>query len=399
LRLGLVAITTGLALAAGCTSSEAEPVGDPGGRGRLLVLGEEGAITTILPDGSHPIELAPAGMTRTQPTWSPDGQRVAWTEAGDDHPPSLVVAAATGRELSRDPSPFMAVYISWDPRGERIALSGIDPESGDQLLALADPGKSLEVIDRGAPMWLDWSEDGSRLLAHIEDRFEVVTVEDGARTAVPASGRFRVGIHSGDDLVFAQGEEVGEVLVLGSSDGTVHRQLLRMGSPTAFVSDPNTRRLAVMSLPSPSTLALSREAPGPVPILESNRLVVVDLGDGGLAEVVRGRAVAWFWSPGGDRLLYCTLRLDDSTLSWQVWDGEESVGYQSFIPTGIFGRDYLAYFDQFARSVRFWAPDGSAFVYAGGSSLEDRGIWVQTLGEAMPVRVSAGEVAVWSPGS
>jgi hypothetical protein len=397
LRLGLVAVITGLVLAAACTSSEAEPVTD--GRGRLLVMGEEGAITTILPDGTHPIELAPAGMSRTQPTWSPDGRRVAWTESGDDGRPSLVVVAATGKELSRDPSPFMAVYISWDPGGERIALSGIEPESGDQLLALADPGKSLEVIDRGAPMWLDWNEDGSRLLAHIEDRFEVITVEGGARTPVPAGGRFRVGIHAGDDLVFAQAEEVGEVLVLGRTDGSVHRRLLRMGSPTAFVSDPNTRRLAVMSVPSPSTLALSREEPGPVPILESNRLVVVDLGDGGLSEVARGRAVAWFWSPGGDLLLYCILQPENSTLSWQVWNGEGSVEYQSFIPTGIYGRDYLAYFDQFARSLSFWAPDGSAFVYAGGSSLEDRGIWVQTLGEAAPVQVSPGVVAVWSPGS
>ena len=68
-----------------------------------------------------------------------------------------------------------------------------------------------------------------------------------------------------------------------------------------------------------------------------------------------------------------------------------------FSPTGLFGRDYLAYFDQFALSISLWAPDGSAFAYAGGSSLEDAGIWVQKVEGGDPIRVSPGEVVLWSP--
>lgn len=83
-------------------------------------------------------------------------------------------------------------------------------------------------------------------------------------------------------------------------------------------------------------------------------------------------------------------------MQWHTWDGLESTSYRTFLPTGVFGRDYLAYFDQYARSHSFWAPDGSAFVYAGGTDLTNRGIWVQPVSEAPPVRVALGEVATWS---
>ncbi|MGH8913319.1 MAG: hypothetical protein ACRDZM_02245, partial [Acidimicrobiia bacterium] len=96
---------------------------------------------------------------------------------------------------------------------------------------------------------------------------------------------------------------------------------------------------------------------------------------------------------------YSTLGFVDGVerLQWHTWDGERSTSYRAFSPTGIFGRDYLAFFDQFALSISLWAPDSSAFAYAGGSSLEDAGIWVQRIGGGDPVRVSPGVMALWSP--
>lgn len=199
--------------------------------------------------------------------------------------------------------------------------------------------------------------------------------------------------------MFAKGNDVGEVLVVGGIDGSLQTELLRVGSPTAFVVDPAERRLAVMSTPSASTLALTEVEPGPIQVLEANRLVVVDLTAGEVTEVARGRAVAWFWSPDGERLLYSTQVDHEGTirLQWHAWDGSRSTSYRTFIPTGVFGRDYLAFFDQFARSHSFWAPDGSAFVYAGGTDSSNRGIWVQPVAGDGPVRVALGEIASWSP--
>ncbi len=369
--------------------------------GRLLVLEDDFSLSTMLPDGRGRIEVAKAhrDVVRTQPTWSHDGERIAWTEVWRETEAFLVTASAGGEELTRDLVPFAAVYLAWDPLGRRIAFSGTDPNDGRLFLALAQPGRSVEVIDEGAPMWIDWSGDGSELLVHIDGRVELISVGGGQRHTVPVEGGFRVGLHLGDRFVFTGAEEVGEMLTIGNFDGVASTGLLRVGQPTAFVVDRQHTRLAVMSVASSSTQALSRESPGELPVLAPNRLVVVDLAEGKLVEVAEGRAVAWSWSPDGTRLLYSTIdrEANDGTLRWHIWDGEFSDPYQRFIPTGVFGRDYLAFFDQFDRSLTFWSPDGEAFVYAGGSDEDDRGVWVQKLGEAAAVRVSHGEVAVWSP--
>ena len=125
---------------------------------------------------------------------------------------------------------------------------------------------------------------------------------------------------------------------------------------------------------------------------------MVETSDGDIEEVSPRRNIAWFWSPDGQRLLYSTVEAVDGVerLRWHTWDGQETTSYRPFSPTGLFGRDYLAYFDQFALSMSLWAPDSSAFAYAGGSNLEDAGIWVQEVEGGDPVRVSR-EVALWSP--
>jgi hypothetical protein len=394
-----------------CTAAPTGPsplIGDPGGLGalpgQLLVLGEDGGIFVVRPDGTDRRDLAVAQATsagsdevvRSQPTWSPDGTRAAWTESARGAN-FLVTATADGAEQTRTPIPFPAVYLAWDPTGARLALSGND-EDGSLKLTVSMPGDPLDVIDEGAPMWIDWHPRGSELLVHVEDRFESISIDGDSRRSIAADGEFRVGIHAGDGLIFAMSGDVGEVLVFGDRDGSVRTELLLVGDPTAFVMDPAGTRLAVMSTPSASTLALSGVESHEIEVLDPNRLVVIDLDNPEPIEVARARAVAWFWSPAGDRLLYSTqVEVDGTTrLQWHTWDGSKSTSYRTFLPTGVFGRDYLAFFDQYARSHSFWAPDGSAFVYAGGTDLTNRGIWVQPISEAPPVRVALGEVATWS---
>jgi hypothetical protein len=399
-------------VAAACTGSARPPTtlpqplpGDAGSLstvpGKLLVLDAEHTISIIRPDGSDYRRLAgadPGIEARTQPTWSPDGGRVAWTERMVDGASSLITASTRGEILTRDPAPFLAVYLAWDPTGQAIALSGHD-EEGRLQLGLSHPGTGVTTIDEGAPLWLDWGPDGTELLLHVEDRLELVPIDGTERQAIGHAGRFRVGLHAGDALLYAQGGATGEVLVVGDRAGSVRRELLRVGDPTAFVSDPAGERIAVMSAPSAATQAMARVEGGDPPVLDPNRLVIVHLADGTVQEVVRGRAVAWFWSPDGNRLLYSTIVYDQENLPlrWYVWDGQSSAVYATFTPTGVFGRDYLAFFDQFDRSLTLWAPDGSAFVYAGGSSLEDSGVWVQPVAEESPVRVARGTMASWSP--
>ena len=89
-------------------------------------LGTENEITTMRPDGSDPVTLAEPDpdIERTQPTWSPDGSKVAWTERRADQETYLLVADSDGGDVIEWPSPLLAVYIAWGPDGEHLALTG-----------------------------------------------------------------------------------------------------------------------------------------------------------------------------------------------------------------------------------------------------------------------------------
>ena len=368
--------------------------------GRLLVLGTDGEITTMRPNGSDPVTLAEPDpdIERTQPTWSPDGSRVAWTERRSNEETYLLVADSDGGNMIEWSSPLLAVYIAWSPDGEHLALTGSQGQ-GDLLLAIAGPDEDIQVIDQGAPVYFDWAPNGTELLARVSGRFEYLAIDGSGRETIPTTGEFRLGAHVAESLLLGTGRDVGEALALANRQGGIERELLRYAVPMAFVADETGSRVAVMSRDSPESQELSRLEETDLPIIDPERLFVVTTSDGHLEEVSRARNISWFWSPDGQDLLYSTVGAVDGTerLQWHTWDGEETKSYAPFSPTGLFARDYLAYFDQFALSISLWAPDGSAFAYAGGNSLEDAGIWVQKVEGGDPVRVSAGEVAIWSP--
>ena len=369
--------------------------------GRLLVLGTDSEITTMRPDGSDAVILAEPDpdIERSQPTWSPDGSRVAWTERRSDDETFLLVADSDGGDVTEWPSPLLAVYIAWSPDGKHLALTG-SQDMGDLLLAIAGPDGEIRVIDQGAPVYFDWAPDGAEVLARVSGRFEYLAIDGSDRETVPATGEFRLGAHVAESVLLGNGRDVGEALALANRQGEIERELLRYAAPMAFVADEAGSRVAVMSRGSPESQALSRLEETDLPIIDAERLFVVTTSDGDLEEVSRAQNIAWFWSPDGRDLLYSTVGAVDGIerLQWHIWDGDETKSYRPFSPTGLFGRDYLAYFDQFALSISLWAPDGSAFAYAGGNSLEDAGIWVQKVEGGDPVRVSPGEVALWSPG-
>jgi hypothetical protein len=368
--------------------------------GRLLILGVDDEILSIRADGTDEVTLAEPdeAVERTQPTWSHDGRRVAWTERRAGQDTFLVVTDSTGGSPFEWPSPVLAVYLAWSPDGQNIGVIGNDQE-GNLLLAVAGPDGQFSVLDEGAPIYFEWSPDGTELLARVEGRFGYLALDGSGSTPVPATGDFRLGAHLGESVVIGTAQDVGDALVIADREGTVQRELLRYAPPMAFTVDGPGEELAAMMRGSPESQRLSRVEDSDLPIIEPDQLVVVDTGSGALEEVSGARNIAWFWSPDGRLLLYATVEFVEGIeqLMWHTWDGSESISYQAFSPTGIFGREYLAFFDQFARSISLWAPDASAFVYAGGNSLEDVGIWVQPVDGGEPSRVASGEVALWSP--
>ena len=84
----------------------------------------------------------------------------------------------------------------------------------------------------------------------------------------------------------------------------------------------------------------------------------------------------------------------------RVAGGEISVT-PSYRPTQLMIGGYLPFFAQYSVSHTTWAPDSTAFAFAG--SIEaDTGIWVHALptderAGVAAARIAVGDVVFWSP--
>jgi hypothetical protein len=374
--------------------------------GRMLVLREDSSIVSMRADGSGLTEHAPPAdaddggriIERSEPTWSPDGSQLAWTEHVGEDAYELVIASADGAEVSRTTSPMLAQYLDWAPDAGAIAFMGND-FFGAMTLAHASAGDDAEIIDSGAPMYIDWSPTGERLLVHVEDRLEQIDPAGTLRERVDTEGQFRVGLYYGSQLLYSiPSGGLGEVLIANEIPGNP-RPILAYSSPAAIVVEPRTGRIAAMSTWNAEAVKFAEDPPTDFPALVPEQLSIVDPATGELVVIHEGRAVSWSWNPDGSVLLFSTLEYieDSQKIVWHSWDGADVTRYSHFTPTSRFGNSYLAFFDQHERSTTRWSPDGEAFVYAGGIIDGPRGIWVQPLDDGEPILVTDGINATWSP--
>jgi Tol biopolymer transport system component len=102
------------------------------------------------------------------PTWSPDGQQLAFryfTASGQVEVRAVDPAGGNLRVLFRDWSHTM---FSWAPDGKQIAYGDtfgvwVADDDGSRATLVADPSTRLEPFGRGAIISVKWSPDGMRL--------------------------------------------------------------------------------------------------------------------------------------------------------------------------------------------------------------------------------------------
>ncbi len=373
--------------------------------GRLAVVDGQGRIVTMRPDGSDPVPLTEAaggGLQFLQPAWSPDGRRLAWVEFDDRSGSrvSRIVTAAvdgTGRTEARPAS--LAFYLAWDPTSARLAyLGSLDGGLELGIVEVAAGGGSAAPLDTGSPYYFSWAPEGDRLVVHVgEDRLERLTL-DGSLARVARPGAFRAPVWGPAGLVYAALGDDGQRIRESDERGGRARDLVTFDGTVAFVLSPDGGRLAFQALGA----AGGGEAAGGVSRAAPGELAVLDLGSGEVRRVSEAPALAFFWSPTGDRLLVLLAEasLGPPWVRWHLWDGEAAVpAGPPFQPSPVFLQGYLPFFDQFAQSTSLWAPDGSAFAYPGLNQAGERGIWVQTAPPAAdPVLVATdGSFVTWSP--
>jgi Tol biopolymer transport system component len=362
--------------------------------GRLAVLDGAGNLVTVKPDGTDEVVLAEVepGLSQVrQPTWSPDGRRVAWVhvEVTEEEALSAVVVWSTAggtrpREAATAIVPF---YLSWDPTSSRIAYLGSSGPRTIQLGIVEAGGGRGTPLDEGRPFYLSWAPEGDQLLVHVgKRRLERLGLDGSLATVADRPGLFRAPVWAADGrtFVYASAEPGGQRLVVHDVRAEAGRPLVRFDGLITFVVSPDGGRIAFQVIEEQGSLPLS----------------VIDVGTGETAEVTEAPTAAYFWSPDGERLLYLDPDpdLERFWYRWGVWDGTSTFTTPRFVPSLLIAGEYLPFFEQYAQSMSLWSPDGSAFAYPGMNEDGENGIWVQAARpDRAPVLVADGEFVAWSP--
>lgn len=205
-------------------------------------------------DGADHVRVT-AGISTTafvQPTWSPDGTRVAfvtWDETVEGgNPPGIVrIARADNGEIERSLSvPWTTIHqVTWSPVEDKFLLVTGDPSEGrTSVYVLPIDGSEAIGVYRGALM-ADWAPDGQSIVVGDYTSQEVLVIDagsddewqeprpiaelvmqpveitwspNGTHVAVAITGHHRQGYATNLDIVNLQ---TGDITVVAEGQGWV----------------------------------------------------------------------------------------------------------------------------------------------------------------------------------
>ncbi len=396
---------------------------------RIAVVDAAGTLTTMDDRGGSVVPHPVDGVSFVFPAWSPDGTRVAAIGGASDNGGVYVFqargegfadpAAATAPQVlyrSPDRPPF---YLYWTPDSRQVTFLTTEPAGLALRVAPADASAEATVVREGAPLYWDWIEP-ARVLMNVgaggPDAFlgEVGLDGSAGTPAAAAPGIFRspVVTHDGTHRAYVIAAGGSESIVIESRDGADRREI------------PIPGMAAIGFAPTGASLAfIAPEAPGPPVGLPIGPLRIVDVASGSVRTLLEGPVVAFFWSPDGRTI--ATLRLpgpDDDELASLAGAAPAPAfrpaatdsGYAlrlAFVDVAsgtirasrevrvseLFGLQLLPFFDQYALSHRFWAPDSSSILLPLVRDDGVVGIVVLPADGSDERRIADGEMGFFSP--
>jgi TolB protein len=404
---------------------------------RLVVVETDGGVTTTDAFGTGRHDFDSAGLRYQFPAWSPDGTQVAAIGRRVDNVVTVDVfnadpAASVLPRRIYESADRPAFYLYWTPDSRHVTFLTTEPAPDGIALRIApaDASGPSQVVRAAAPLYWDFV-DSSRLLLHTGSTGsaaftgEVDLEGTSLENETIDSGVFRAPAVGGDGssraYVTAAGEDPleGGMMVVEARDGSVRHEIA-VGGATAFGFDPTSTTLAFIAPDEPA------DPPAPIP---SGPLRTVDARTGEVRTLLDAHVLAFFWSPDGQTLAALDLRPSEGpgpgearAIGAVIGSGSISalpalastpgVGmHLSFVDANdgdiqserdlrlseLFAFQLLPYFDQYALSHRFWAPDSSSIVLPlADEDGQDRVVVIPADG-GDPHEIAAGWVGFWSP--
>ena len=378
----------------------------------FAVVDRAGGLRVVRERDERARQLAAEGRW---PAWAPGGRHLAASRldneggqvrsrvhvyrADGDAAPELLYESAAG--VLPVIAPRVAHYLSWSPGVEFLGVVAQGQAGLELTLHAGDGSGASRVVATGAPIFSNWSPDGSRLAVHAGPE---LTVIDGS----PPHSRhiieeralgFRVPAWSpsGRELLYAVAASAGVAVMSFDVDAAEIRELARFDGGVALSWPPESERPYVAVTRNPEAGVF-------------DEAWAVEAQSGRLKPVVRGPFVALSWAPGGERFaLVVPAQTGDGRYLVRVCseEGEVLATSEALVPSADL-RTHFGFFDQYAVSHPLWAPDGSCFLLAGrlvsdavsGSFGDPVGNlvfrWAAARGAPLEV-VLPGDLAVFAP--
>jgi serine/threonine-protein kinase len=363
--------------------------------GLLVSSGFLGASSTYVNSEGGDIFLMPAlggSATKliddaTYPTWSPDGNAIAFlsTRDGNWRIWRVPVTGGQPQQLTKGEGNRFDYQPTWSPDGRWIAYASLLAGGREGLYVVpADGGEPILLIE-GNTVSPAWSADGAHLYFSssrnaspgLLNLWRIPFNPNGSPSSRPE--RVTLGVDSDayaapDEgrIAFATVRYSPDVWSLEVSSGKLHQVTTLEGMEDAPSLNVDGRRLL-----------FDGDRTGTLQIW------VMDLEDGNLQQVVTpGRAGQGSWSPDGAYLAY---QLSTDASNTNVIDGSISsrVAIQRWgdanaeLIDGDAGR---------ASTGLQWSPDGRHL--AGGDAND---VWLHTLGGESKLLIEDAAFPTWSP--
>jgi len=391
--------------------------------GNIYTVNQGGGDQRAVTDDAHLPEGGGGEARYYQfPTWSPDGERLAFvgvsSSDGSVETASLYTVARDGTELVEAfaSDKEVPVYLYWSPEGKHLSfLSAAEARAALALQIVPARRGEARILDAGEPYYWAWAPDGQSMLVHVGGaaRFQPKArlaflslngevVEEGLSLRPTL---FHAPAWSPDGqrtLMAVETDDGNRALLVADRRGVMDKVLTTFDGSIAFGWSPDGERVAYITGDGGSQGTL-----GPLTVLDPDKPFEARVTED-------TQAIAFFWSPDSRKIAYFVPSLFSPTpepgqtepseedqvllLSLHTLDVKrgESQLLTTFRPTDeFFG--ILPYFDQYQHSATIWSPDSRNLVLSTYSRQGDPALWIVTAsGKLEPRHLTEGLMAAWS---